>query len=434
MLKKVFTNDYQEKAEIYAKHRKEEGTLMLAYNSFGGIFSKHIKNGNKAIDIGSGAGRSRKFLQEVGFDAYGVDIDSAMVNKAKDEDIENSEKYELIENGVIPHKSSKFDLAFSSLVVLEIPSMKDLISYFKEAERVLKFEGVLIVLTVTDDFYKYQWVSIDTNYSENLSPKSGDKVKVKIKEIDLELFDYYWTKKDYINAAQAASLCMVDEYYPIASKNDDISWISECEYPPFGIYVFRKTNSMLDILKVAQQEKLYTEIPEIGIFSEIERDSSKISINIKTDTETTQIVREKFSKIRLLLSHGSKINFHSLVSEEKLTHVAGNDVVLHLIDEDGNYSRVFLGSEDENSVQSVKIEPGTIFAEEAQGTSSYSIIEAENRPAFHPADVVQYGDEQITKKISNRSVSFFKKYYLKLSSQDTEEICLNENNEGVSLL
>lgn len=429
MFNKVFTNDYQKKSEAYAKHRKEEGTLMLAYRSFGGIFSKHIKNGNKAIDIGSGTGRSRKFLQEVGFDADGVDIDPAMIAKAKSEDIENKKKYELIENGVIPHRSSKFDLAFSSLVVLEIPTMEELIFYFKEAERVMKFEGILIVLTVTDDFYKHQWVSVDTNYPENISPKSGDKVKVKIKEIDLELFDYYWTRKDYINAAQSASLCMVDEHYPIGSKNDNIQWISECDYPPFAIYVFRKTNSMLDVSTVARQEELHIEIPEIGVFSEIERDDTKISISRKIDTEIIKIEREQFSKIRLLLSHGRKINFHSLFSEEKLIHISGNDLVVHLVDGDGNYSRVFLGSENENAIKSLNISPGTIFAEEAQGTSSYTIIEAENRPAFHPEDTVQYEDEQVVKKLSTTSLPFFNKYYLNLPLSNIKEVSLSENNQ-----
>lgn len=44
MLEKKITNDYYKKNETYAKHRKEEGTLMIAYRSFGHIFSKHIKN------------------------------------------------------------------------------------------------------------------------------------------------------------------------------------------------------------------------------------------------------------------------------------------------------------------------------------------------------------------------------------------------------
>ena len=51
----LHTNDYENKAKIYAKHKKNEGTIMLAYRELGALFNKYITGGsNKALDFGSG--------------------------------------------------------------------------------------------------------------------------------------------------------------------------------------------------------------------------------------------------------------------------------------------------------------------------------------------------------------------------------------------
>lgn len=75
---------------------------------------------------------------------------------------------------------AKYDLVFSSLVVLEMGSREEIASYFAEAYRVMNFNGTFIVLTVNDDFYKHQWVSADTNYPGNYEAQSGDRVRIKI--------------------------------------------------------------------------------------------------------------------------------------------------------------------------------------------------------------------------------------------------------------
>lgn len=423
-----FTNNYKEKSEKYAQHKKNEGTLSIAYNAFEEIFSKHVKSGNLAIDIGSGAGRSRKFLEEVGFDADGVDIDPNMMSQAKFLDSENTNKYQLIENDIIPHRSSKYDLAFSSLVVLEIPTKEKLSSYFKEAERVMKFEGTLIVLTVSDDFYKYDWVSVDTNYQENKFLKSGDKVKVKIKEINLELYDYFWTKLDYIEAANEASLTLIDELYPKGSVNDEVNWISEIEHPPYGIYIFKKSESLKNSQIIANENGLLIEMLGHGIFSEIERSTNKVMVERSTELGTKFVQRDEHAKIRLVLGHNDKLNFHSFQGEEILTHIKGNDVLVHIIDEEGNYNQLFLGSENENSEKKITIKPGVVFSEEVIGNYAYSLIEAETKPAFSSEDFKEYSEQEVIKLLNNNSFSFFMERNKNKSNENIESNFKIENN------
>lgn len=411
LTKKKFTNDYANKAQKYSE-QKEIGTLKVAYKAFPGILSKHQPNGNLAIDIGSGTGRSRRYLEDIGFDALGVDIDPAMIEKAKLEDFSNASKYYLMNNDVIPFRDAAFDLAFSSLVVLEIEN--------KEAYRVMKFEGLLYILTVTDEFYKRRWVSVDTNFPENKQPRSGDKLRVRIKEIDLELFDYYWQRSDYLDAATEASLTLIDEYFPLADANTE-SWLDEEIYPPFGIYIFRKSESLKKISDVEKKYGLTISIPNKGSFVETARDTTIVELVRK---KKDKVLREKYSAIRLLISVKDKINFHAVNSDEKLIYVEGSDIIVHMIDKDGNYYINYLGKEHEQSILSITIPAGTIFCEEVAGKYSYAIMDIENKPAFHPDDCTEFSEKEVVSKINPSSLDLFRKKYLKesISEPNLDEI------------
>ena len=100
-------NNYKDKSGAYAKQNKNEGSVMLAYREFGALFDNFVTSGgNRALDFGSGTGGSRKFLEQMGFEADGVDIDSDMIEKAKSLDKENEDRYQLITDSTIPHRSS----------------------------------------------------------------------------------------------------------------------------------------------------------------------------------------------------------------------------------------------------------------------------------------------------------------------------------------
>jgi SAM-dependent methyltransferase len=69
--------------------------------------------GRAALDLGCGAGRSTRFLKQLGFNAIGIDISSRMIQLAKNAD-PNGE-YRLAENGEFSaFESASFDLVLSA--------------------------------------------------------------------------------------------------------------------------------------------------------------------------------------------------------------------------------------------------------------------------------------------------------------------------------
>lgn len=66
-------------------------------------------------------------------------------------------------------------------------------------------------LTLSESFWNpiHQWVSYEQNYPENRFPKSGQKSRLKIKNVNLELTDSYWTEKDIIDCANQSELSLL---------------------------------------------------------------------------------------------------------------------------------------------------------------------------------------------------------------------------------
>ena len=233
------TNNYTDNASIFAKH-DWDGTQIIAHRTLEPLLKKYLAQGEQAIDIGTGTGRSRKFLESIGFNADGTDIDENMLRTAMINDRHKTHRYFLMRDNHIPHSCGQYHLAFSSMVVLEIPDAVAMQQYFAEAHRVLRSTGTFVLLTVNDDFYQHDWLSINTDFPENINPKVGDRLRIKLKDIDLELYDYYWTKAHYKDFASKAGFSLVEELCPKGNDNDGINWISEKTFAPFAILVFKK--------------------------------------------------------------------------------------------------------------------------------------------------------------------------------------------------
>jgi ubiquinone/menaquinone biosynthesis C-methylase UbiE len=189
-----------------------------------------LAQGNKALDYGSGLGYSTEFLFNKGFDPYGVDINPEIIaiSKAKLPHIE----FNTIENN-LPFQNDKFDLVFSSLVLLEIKSKEDLSKYAKEASRVLKPDGIFIAVTASEQMFNPNYKSNlrKSNFKENINPQSGDQVKIHLKELNLTFDDYFWTKNDYEQIFKSAGLEICKVHYPLGKKNEPYQWKDELEVP-----------------------------------------------------------------------------------------------------------------------------------------------------------------------------------------------------------
>lgn len=199
--------------------------------------NKYVK-GVDAIDYGCGAGKSSLYLKSLGFNVMGVDANKDMIESAKDKD--PCGNYDHITSAKILVKDSSFDLAFSSWVLMEVASKKELLNIAKEIERILRPGGVFILILCNESTYNSDWLTQNTEFPENKNLESGSVVKILFKDIDLTISDYYWTERDYSEMLDKAGLKLLEIYMPLGKKDDGYDWINEDKRSSCSIYIASK--------------------------------------------------------------------------------------------------------------------------------------------------------------------------------------------------
>ncbi|HSJ16044.1 MAG TPA: class I SAM-dependent methyltransferase, partial [Longimicrobiales bacterium] len=95
------------------------GTYYLAFRDLPALIHEHVA-GRRALDFGCGAGRSTRFLQQLGFDATGIDISASMIAAARRADPGGS--YRLVADGDFGElEPGRFDLILSAFAFDNIP-------------------------------------------------------------------------------------------------------------------------------------------------------------------------------------------------------------------------------------------------------------------------------------------------------------------------
>ena len=237
-----FSNAYEDakRAEAYAK-LEFPGTYYLAFRNLPEIISQHV-NGKNAMDFGCGAGRSTRFLTELGFDSVGVDISDDMLRKAREFDPGGD--YRLLgESGFDEIQDHSFDLILSAFTFDNIPTRERKVGIMKEIRRLLRPEGQFVNLISTPDMYYHEWASFSTkNFPENRNAKCGDIVRIintatdDLRPVD----DILWPDVDYRAVYQEAGLALLNMYKPLGREDEPYQWVNETRIAPWAIYVLRR--------------------------------------------------------------------------------------------------------------------------------------------------------------------------------------------------
>jgi ubiquinone/menaquinone biosynthesis C-methylase UbiE len=236
-----FSNAYEDakRAEAYAK-LEFPGTYYLAFRDLPEIISQHV-TGNQALDFGCGAGRSTRFLTEIGFDSAGVDISAEMLQKAREFD-PNGDYRLLGERGFDQFQDQSFDLILSAFTFDNIPTRETKIGIMKEIRRLLKPDGRFVNLVSSPEIYYHEWASFTTkNFPENRNAKCGDIVKIINTATDdnRPVDDILWPDEDYRAVYQDAGLAVIEMYKPLARETEPYQWVNETRIAPWVIYVLQ---------------------------------------------------------------------------------------------------------------------------------------------------------------------------------------------------
>jgi len=213
------------------------GTYYLAFRDLPQLLHRHI-SGNRALDFGCGAGRSTRFLRQLGYDAVGVDVSDAMLREASARDPEG--RYLVARDGLEVLGRQRFDLILCAFPFDNIPGRERRIELFRQLGERLAPNGRIVNLVSSSEIYVNEWLSFSTrDYPENRSAVSGDRVRIVMLDVPdrRPVEDVFWTDDDYLRTFRNAGLEIVDVHRPLGNESDPFAWVSEYSVSPWRIHV-----------------------------------------------------------------------------------------------------------------------------------------------------------------------------------------------------
>jgi SAM-dependent methyltransferase len=238
-----FVNCYQSttRAEAYSK-LEFSNTYHLAFRDLPELFRAHVK-GTSALDFGSGAGRSTRFLRGLGFETVGVDISPEMVSKAREIDPQGD--YRLIpSDDMSTLQRESFALIQSAFTFDNIPGMDTKVRLFRDLRTLLKPDGVFVNIVSAPEIYWNEWASFTTkDFPENRNAQPGDPVKIITTDFEdrSPAVDILWPHESYLEAYGCANLEIVEMRKPLANGDEPYRWVSETRIAPWVIYALRRS-------------------------------------------------------------------------------------------------------------------------------------------------------------------------------------------------
>ncbi len=189
---------------------------FLAYRDFP-MLIKDFENINRVLDLGSGAGDSSQYLFKKGYEVFETDKSSSMIKQSRlNFPYINFVHFDNIKN------ICSFDLVFSCFVLFELSNKNEIVDYLNLSSDKLRDGGLFFGITGSQDLHQKvrNWACFDVNYPVNENPKSGELVKLGLKDPEMEFYDYFWRELDYRECFQLSNLELFKVYYPLGYRNE----------------------------------------------------------------------------------------------------------------------------------------------------------------------------------------------------------------------
>ena len=107
------------------------------------LFENYLDSKDKVLDLGCGNGRFIPFFKEKEADYFGIDNSVELIEIAKNK--YPQEKFQVEDALNLSFPNNFFDKVYSIAILHQIPSEEFRIQFLKEAERVLRPKGLLII-------------------------------------------------------------------------------------------------------------------------------------------------------------------------------------------------------------------------------------------------------------------------------------------------
>ena len=240
-----FSNVYGDERRAAAYDSLEfPGTYWLAFRDLPALLARHAR-GRRALDFGCGAGRSTRFLRNLGYDPVGVDISAPMLERARARDPDGD--YRLVPDGDLSALASDaFDLVLATFTFDNVPGAGRKTDLFRALGSLLVREGRFVNLVSAPEIYLHEWASFSTmEVPENRDAGSGDTVRIVMLDVPdrRPVQDVLFTERDYREAYRRAGLEVRALHRPLGRPDEPFAWVSEMEVSPWAIYVLERSGA-----------------------------------------------------------------------------------------------------------------------------------------------------------------------------------------------
>ena len=218
-------------------------TYHLAFRDLPKILAEHV-TGTRALDFGCGAGRSTRFLRQLGFQVTGIDISEDMLRIARATD--PSGDYRLVPGDNLDQFSlASFDLVLSAFAFDNIPA-ETKPRLLCDLAKLLPPSGIIINLVSSPEIYTHEWASFTTrDFPENAFARSGDVVRIVVTDHQdrRPVEDILCTDASYRAIYREAGLEVLRVFKPLANGDEPYSWVSETKISPWVIYILKRAST-----------------------------------------------------------------------------------------------------------------------------------------------------------------------------------------------
>ena len=214
------------------------GTYSLAFRDVPALVRRHVR-GARALDFGCGAGRSSRFLRELGLSVVGVDIAASMLAEARRRD--PSGDYRLVRDGDLGVVAGgAYDLVLAAFTFDNIPGDDDKLRSLDALRALLAPEGRVFLIVSTPEIYLHEWASFSTkDFPANRRAGDGDRVRIVMLDVPdrRPVDDVVCSDRRYRELFAAAQLEVREMIRPLATGQEPVRWVSETTVAPWSLYV-----------------------------------------------------------------------------------------------------------------------------------------------------------------------------------------------------
>jgi ubiquinone/menaquinone biosynthesis C-methylase UbiE len=208
--------DYNAISQIFARKRErpwEEARFLV---------KNYLGQGEKILDLGCGVGQWFEFFKDKKVDYFGVDFAEKLIEIAKERYPQG--KFVVASVFDLPFKNNFFDKVYAISLFHHIPSNDFRIKALKEAKRVLKENGILI-LSVWDLYAKKKAKKLILKFA---LLKIFGKSKLDFKDILMDFggikdcYFHCFTQRELRNLVKKASFDIIKEGRFFVGKNSNL--------------------------------------------------------------------------------------------------------------------------------------------------------------------------------------------------------------------